>query len=37
LLEVLTSEGIGTMIRFDDGPNFMADNRHYFAESESAK
>jgi acetylglutamate kinase len=37
LLEVLTSEGVGTMIRSDDGPHFMADSRHYFAESETAK
>jgi acetylglutamate kinase len=37
LLEVLTSEGVGTMIRSDDGPHFMADSRHYFAKSESAK
>jgi acetylglutamate kinase len=37
LLEVLTSEGIGTMIRSDKGPHFLADSQHYFAESESEK
>jgi len=29
LLEVLTSEGIGTMICSDDGPHLMADSRRY--------
>jgi acetylglutamate kinase len=37
LLEVLTSEGIGTMIRFDEGPHFLADSQHYLAISESEK
>jgi acetylglutamate kinase len=31
LLEVLTSEGIGTTIRSDAGPHFFADSRRYFA------
>jgi acetylglutamate kinase len=29
LLEILTSEGVGTMICSDDGPHFMADARRY--------
>jgi acetylglutamate kinase len=35
LLEILTSEGVGTMIRSDDGPHFLADSRRYFAASGS--
>jgi acetylglutamate kinase len=35
LLEVLTSEGVGTTIRSDEGPHFFADSRRYFAESKS--
>ena len=35
LLEVLTNEGVGTAIRSDDGPHFLADTRRYFAGSES--
>ena len=31
LLEVLTSEGIGTTIRSDAGPHFFADSQRYFA------
>jgi acetylglutamate kinase len=29
LLEILTSEGVGTMICSDEGPHFMADSRRY--------
>jgi len=29
LLEILTSEGVGTMIVSDDGPHFLADTRRY--------
>jgi acetylglutamate kinase len=32
LLEVLTSEGVGTTIRSDDGPHFLVDSRRYFTE-----
>ncbi len=32
LLEVLTSEGVGTTILSGQGPNFMADSRRYLAE-----
>jgi acetylglutamate kinase len=35
LLEVLTSEGVGTTIRSDEGPHFFADSRRYFAEAGS--
>jgi acetylglutamate kinase len=31
LLEVLTSEGVGTAVRSDEGPHFFADSRGYFA------
>jgi acetylglutamate kinase len=31
LLEVLTSEGVGTAVRSDEGPHFLADSRGYFA------
>jgi acetylglutamate kinase len=31
LLEVLTSSGIGTAVRSDAGPHFLADSRSYFA------
>ena len=30
LLEVLTSEGVGTAVRSDEGPHFFADSRGYF-------
>lgn len=30
LLEVLTSEGVGTVIRSDEGPHFMLDSERYF-------
>jgi len=30
LLEVLTSEGVGTTILSDAGPHFLADSRRYF-------
>jgi acetylglutamate kinase len=33
LLEVLTSEGVGTTIRSDDGPHFFADTQRYFLEA----
>jgi acetylglutamate kinase len=36
LLEVLTSEGVGTMIRSNAGPHFLADSRRYLAASGSA-
>jgi acetylglutamate kinase len=36
LLEVLTSEGVGTAIRSDAGPHFLADTRRYFSDSASA-
>jgi len=29
LLEILTNEGVGTMIASDEGPHFMADTRRY--------
>lgn len=32
LLEVLTSEGVGTAIRSDAGPHFLADTRRYLSE-----
>ena len=35
LLEVLTSEGVGTAIRSDAGPHFLADTRRYLSESAS--
>ena len=35
LLEILTSEGVGTMIRSDNGPHFLAESRRYFAASGS--
>lgn len=35
LLEVLTSEGVGTTIRSDEGPHFFADTGRYFSESRS--
>jgi acetylglutamate kinase len=31
LLEVLTGDGVGTAVRSDDGPHFLADSRGYFA------
>jgi acetylglutamate kinase len=31
LLEVLTNSGIGTALRSDSGPHFLADSRNYFA------
>jgi hypothetical protein len=31
LLEVLTNSGIGTAMRSDAGPHFLADSRSYFA------
>jgi acetylglutamate kinase len=31
LLEVLTNEGVGTALRSDAGPHFLADSRSYFA------
>jgi acetylglutamate kinase len=31
LLEVLTNSGIGTAMRSDSGPHFLADSRSYFA------
>lgn len=31
LLEVLTSEGLGTMIGSDEGPHFLTDSRQYLA------
>ena len=31
LLEVLTNEGVGTAVRSDAGPHFLADSRSYFA------
>ena len=31
LLEVLTSEGVGTTIGSDEGPHFLADSRQYLA------
>jgi acetylglutamate kinase len=37
LLEVLTSDGVGTMIRSDEGPHFLADSQRYFAASETGK
>lgn len=36
LLEVLTSEGVGTAICSDAGPHFLADTRRYLSESASA-
>ena len=33
LLEVLTSEGVGTTIRSNEGPHFLVDSRRYFTES----
>jgi acetylglutamate kinase len=36
LLEVLTSEGIGTAIRSNAGPHFFADTQRYFSGSTSA-
>ncbi len=34
LLEVLTSEGVGTAIRSDEGAHFLADSRGYFGTPE---
>jgi len=31
LLEVLTNAGVGTAVRSDAGPHFLADSRSYFA------
>jgi acetylglutamate kinase len=31
LLEVLTADGVGTAVRSDAGPDFLADSRSYFA------
>jgi acetylglutamate kinase len=36
LLEVLTSDGVGTAICSDAGPHFLADTRRYFSEVASA-
>jgi acetylglutamate kinase len=36
LLEVLTSEGVGTAIWSDAGPHFFADTRRYFSDSAPA-
>jgi acetylglutamate kinase len=36
LLEVLTSEGVGTAIRSNAGPHFFADTRRYFSQTASA-
>jgi len=36
LLEVLTSEGIGTMIRGDNGPHFLADSKRYLTAPDAA-
>ena len=36
LLEVLTSEGVGTMIRSNDGPHFLADSLRYLGTAGSA-
>jgi acetylglutamate kinase len=33
LLEVLTNSGVGTALRSDTGPHFLADSRSYFASS----
>jgi acetylglutamate kinase len=33
LLEVLTSEGVGTTILPDDAPQFLADSRHYLEQA----
>jgi acetylglutamate kinase len=33
LLEVLTADGVGTAVRSDAGPHFLADSRSYFADS----
>ena len=33
LLEVLTNSGVGTALRSDSGPHFLADSRSYFAAS----
>jgi acetylglutamate kinase len=33
LLEVLTSEGVGTTIRSNEGPHFFVDSQRYFTES----
>jgi acetylglutamate kinase len=33
LLEVLTNSGVGTAVRSDSGPHFLADSRSYFAGS----
>ncbi len=35
LLEVLTSDGVGTAVRSDDGPHFLADSRGYFAAAQA--
>ncbi len=35
LLEVLTSEGVGTLIRSDKGPHFLADSQRYLAASDN--
>ena len=34
LLEVLTTSGIGTAVRSDSGPHFLADSKSYFAAAE---
>lgn len=31
LLEILTSEGVGTMVGSDEGPDFLADSKQYLA------
>jgi acetylglutamate kinase len=33
LLEVLTDSGVGTAVRSDAGPHFLADSRSYFADA----
>jgi acetylglutamate kinase len=33
LLEVLTNEGVGTAVRSDAGPHFLADSRSYLADA----
>ena len=35
LLEVLTADGVGTAVRSDAGPHFLADSESYLAGSAS--
>jgi acetylglutamate kinase len=35
LLEVLTADGVGTAVRSDTGPHFLADSESYFAAGET--